>query len=254
MRIFAAIVALCAAALLSVVCRHWWIGDPRQASQRTIGVAILILMASTMVVLARPSPYPPVTQFNGDRYAAQAQMGADVVRAVKAQRHKAKYLYSTKKRAPAARQRWRDVPAPAPRPLTSEAPLGLYAGVQREAIEALPARMLAGVVAPLASKAREIVAACGSKVISGVRHTYVAGTGGRLSLHASGRAVDIKGNPGCIYSMLHGWPGGYSTDYARPSIQHVHISYAPHGPEWGKRFAHYRGGHRHKHSHHRRRA
>jgi hypothetical protein len=57
-----------------------------------------------------------------------------------------------------------------------------------------------------------------------------------ISLHASGRAVDISGNPKCIYRALAGWPGGYSTDYAR--IRHVHISYAPGGREWGARFAH----------------
>jgi hypothetical protein len=94
---------------------------------------------------------------------------------------------------------------------------------------------LSGIVRPLAAKAREIVASCGSRVISGVRHSYVAGT--RLvSLHASGRAVDISGNPKCIYRALVGSSGGYSTDYAR--AKHVHISYAPGGREWGARFAH----------------
>lgn len=107
------------------------------------------------------------------------------------------------------------------------------------------AKSLTGVVPALAAKAREIVGACGSIVISGVRHTYIAGTGGRLSLHASGRAVDIKGNPSCIMAHLRGWPGGASTDYT--AVNHTHISYAPHGPEWGARFAHYRGGHRGRH-------
>ncbi len=37
----------------------------------------------------------------------------------------------------------------------------------------------------------------------------------------------MKGNPNCIYSMLHGWPGGYSVDYA--SVKHVHISYVHDG-------------------------
>lgn len=100
-----------------------------------------------------------------------------------------------------------------------------------------------GVVAPLAAKAREIEIACGSRVISAVRYTRIAGTGGRLSLHASGRAIDIAGNPSCIYAHLRGWPGGVSTDYGR--VKHVHFSYAPGGPEWGVRFQHYRG-HRHK--------
>lgn len=96
--------------------------------------------------------------------------------------------------------------------------------------------MLAGVYAPLAAKAREIEAACGSRVISGRRHTKVAGTR-RWSLHASGHAVDMAGSPGCIYAHLRGFPGGYSTDYGR--VKHVHISLG--GREDGLRFAH-RGG------------
>lgn len=102
------------------------------------------------------------------------------------------------------------------------------------------AGMLAGVSAPLAAKAREIVASCGSVVVSGRRHTRVAGTG-HWSLHASGRAVDLRGNPACIYARLRGWPGGYSTDYAR--VRHVHVSIG--GREAGLRFAH--GGRRHRH-------
>lgn len=98
---------------------------------------------------------------------------------------------------------------------------------------------LAGVVAPLANKAREIEAACGARVISAVRHTYVRGSG-RLSLHASGRAVDMVGNPSCIRAHLRDWPGGVSTDYH--VVKHYHISYSPNGREWGARFAHYRGG------------
>jgi len=94
-------------------------------------------------------------------------------------------------------------------------------------------RGLQGVYGPLAAKAREIASACGSRVISGVRHTRVAGTR-RMSLHASGRAVDMAGNPSCIYAHLHGWSGGYSTDYGR--VRHVHISLG--GREDGVRFAH----------------
>lgn len=93
--------------------------------------------------------------------------------------------------------------------------------------------MLRGVNFELASRAREIVTACGSRVTSGVRRTRVAGSG-RLSLHASGRAVDLVGNPGCIYAHLRGWPGGVSTDYAR--VHHVHVSLG--GGEDGRRFAH----------------
>jgi uncharacterized protein YcbK (DUF882 family) len=93
--------------------------------------------------------------------------------------------------------------------------------------------LTAGVVKPLADKAAEIVAACGARVISGVRHTRVAGTR-TMSLHASGQAIDMRGNPACIYRHLQGWPGGYTTDYGR--AQHVHISYG--GREHGLRFAH----------------
>ena len=96
-----------------------------------------------------------------------------------------------------------------------------------------PAGILRGVAPELAAKAREIVSACGSRVISGVRHTRVAGTR-RMSLHASGRAVDMAGNPSCIYARLRGWPGGVSTDYGR--VRHVHFSLG--GREDGMRFAH----------------
>lgn len=98
---------------------------------------------------------------------------------------------------------------------------------------------LAGVVPPLAAKAAEIRDACGSRVVSAVRRTYVAGTR-RISLHAHGQAVDMAGNPSCIYARLKGWRGGYSTDYAR--VAHVHISWSGGGREWGARFVH--RGHR----------
>ncbi|MBK5959633.1 hypothetical protein CCR97_15675 [Rhodoplanes elegans] len=103
---------------------------------------------------------------------------------------------------------------------------------------------LGGLVAPLAEKVAAISATCGARVISAVRHTRVAGTG-RLSLHASGHAVDMRGNPGCIYGMLQGWSGGYTTDYGR--VHHVHISWG--GSEHGLRFAH--GGGRGHHAHYR---
>lgn len=92
---------------------------------------------------------------------------------------------------------------------------------------------LAGVVEPLRTKAAEIVSNCGSRVVSAVRHTRVIGSG-RMSLHATGRAVDLAGNPRCIYAHLRRWRGGYSTDYAR--VRHVHISWG--GREHGIRFVH----------------
>jgi hypothetical protein len=94
---------------------------------------------------------------------------------------------------------------------------------------------LAGVTPVLAAKARQVASDCGSAIISAV-----SGRGIR-SNHPIGRAVDMRGNPGCIYAHLKGWPGGYSTDYA--AAGHVHISYNPGGQEWGLRFAHNGGGH-----------
>ncbi len=100
---------------------------------------------------------------------------------------------------------------------------------------------LAGVVPELAIKVRAIVADCGSTVVSAV-----AGRGNR-SNHPGGKAVDLTGNPRCIYAKLEAWPGGVSTDYhsvmcpTRRGWQHcphVHISYNPNGQEWGRRFAH----------------
>lgn len=94
----------------------------------------------------------------------------------------------------------------------------------------------------LANKVAEIKAACGSRVVSGYRPNARTPSG-RLSDHALGLAVDVAGNPSCIYSRLRNWPGGYTTDYATaPGTPHVHISYNPSGPEWGRRFAHSRAG------------
>lgn len=94
----------------------------------------------------------------------------------------------------------------------------------------------------LAAKARQIVNDCGSQVVSAI-----AGRPNR-SNHPIGRAVDLVGNPSCIYSHLKGWPGGYSTDYGR--VHHVHVSYNPGGQEWGVRFAHRGGGSRTRYARH----
>jgi hypothetical protein len=101
----------------------------------------------------------------------------------------------------------------------------------------------AGLVGPLQAKLASIQAACpGTQAISGVRHTRIAGTR-RMSLHAQGKAVDVRGPYSCIYAQLKGWSGGYSTDAGR--MQHIHISYdAGGGREMGLRFAH-GGGRRH---------
>lgn len=100
-----------------------------------------------------------------------------------------------------------------------------------------------GLVGPLQAKLASIQAACpGTHAISGIRHTRIAGTR-RMSLHAQGKAVDVRGPYGCIYAQLKGWSGGYSTDSGR--VQHIHISYDhAGGREMGLRFAH-GGGRRH---------
>jgi hypothetical protein len=100
-----------------------------------------------------------------------------------------------------------------------------------------------GLVGPLQAKLASIQAACpGTHAISGVRHTRIAGTR-RMSLHAQGKAVDVRGPYGCIYAQLKGWSGGYSTDAGR--VKHIHISYDNGGGrEMGLRFAH-GGGRRH---------
>ena len=84
-------------------------------------------------------------------------------------------------------------------------------------------------IAPLADKVREIIHVCHSQLISAFRpNAVVAGTH-RPSLHSTypSRAADVRGDPSCIYSMLHGWPGGVSTDYSR--VSHVHLCWSPPG-------------------------
>ena len=112
-------------------------------------------------------------------------------------------------------------------------PFGKYAHSRRRS--AGRSLSLVGITPVLAAKVRQIVASCGSTVISAVSAR------GSRSNHPIGRAVDLRGNPGCVYTHLRGWPGGYSNDYA--SAGHIHISYNPGGQEWGLRFSH--GGRSH---------
>lgn len=103
---------------------------------------------------------------------------------------------------------------------------------------------MAGVVPALAAKVAQIQTTCpGAHVISAVRHTRIRGSR-HMSLHATGEAVDMRGNPSCVYAQLRDWPGGYSTDYGR--AQHIHISLAANGREAGLRFTH-GGGKSHRH-------
>lgn len=130
---------------------------------------------------------------------------------------------------------------------TQRAPMQSFASVEptrraeraRRAVEPAYASQgySSGLVGPLQAKLASIQAACpGTHAISGVRHTRIAGSR-RMSLHAQGKAVDVRGPYGCIYSQLKGWSGGYSTDAGR--VQHIHISYDDGGGrEMGLRFAH----------------
>lgn len=223
-------------------------------------VAALLCLASFAAHAKPTRQVTPAPEFNGDRWVRVAQPGTtarDITRAMCGAPPLGCGTAAKAKHKPVQARKGQRRPVPLPRPRPVEAGQqasspNLFRAFSEEIAKALPSRSLAGVVAPLAAKAREIVASCGSKVISGVRHTYVRGTGGRLSLHASGRAVDIQGAPACIYSHLRGWPGGYSIDYGR--VNHVHVSYAPGGAEWRARFNHYRGGKRKRHRYARRRA
>jgi hypothetical protein len=92
----------------------------------------------------------------------------------------------------------------------------------------------------LAAKVREIIGACGTKVVSAHRPGARIAGSGHASLHARypAEAVDVAGDPKCVYARLKGWKGGYSTDYA--AVRHIHISLASDRRERGVRFAHYR--------------
>lgn len=110
--------------------------------------------------------------------------------------------------------------------------------------------ILRPVIPPLAVKVTEIVNNCGSRIVSvNAGHSYFVRGTNRVSLHKLNKAVDVVGNPKCIYMHLKKWPGGYSTDYA--AVNHVHISYSPHGREWGARFAHRGHSHRYARRHQR---
>lgn len=87
------------------------------------------------------------------------------------------------------------------------------------------AASLGGIVAQLKAQ-------CGAKVISGYRNTYTPF--GVKSCHSMNQAVDMVGNYGCMYRVLRGWPGGYTTDAGR--CRHIHISSCKR--EWGLRFKH----------------
>lgn len=103
-------------------------------------IAVISACLLSSVAVAKPSRYPPVTLFSGDRYVLVSQSNttaADVIRSVRCpppacQRgsaSKAKYLYRTKPRQKAA-------PVPRSRPGTV-APLTLAGGAVREVNSAI---------------------------------------------------------------------------------------------------------------------
>lgn len=124
---------------------------------RSLAVVLLCLVSFT--AQAKQSPYPSVTPFAGDRYVAQAQMGADVAMAVKAKTGaKPRYLYPTRKRPPVTRQRWRHVPIFAPLAGAVE-PLSLADGVKREA-----GRVAAQIVGGRPSGCPHAYCGCGASI------------------------------------------------------------------------------------------
>jgi hypothetical protein len=103
---------------------------------------------------------------------------------------------------------------------------------------ALPEPSLAGYPAPLVVKVQELKAACGAKLISAFRPGARIRGSGHPSLHASKRAVDLQGNAACMYARLTDWEGGQSVDYN--AVDHLHLSWAPGSPEWGRKFSHWK--------------
>ena len=69
-------------------------------------------------------------------------------------------------------------------------------GDQAEAGSRKRSVSLEGVTPILAAKAREIEATCGSVIISAIAKRPIR------SNHPIGRAVDVEGNPGCVYALL----------------------------------------------------
>lgn len=102
-----------------------------------------------------------------------------------------------------------------------------------------------GLPGPLAAAITNVQRQCpGFRVISAFRRGARVRGSGRPSLHASGRAADIAGGEfGCAYRVLAGFAGGMTTDAHRVRPNHIHLSWAPGGAEFGRRFAH-RGGSR----------
>lgn len=102
----------------------------------------------------------------------------------------------------------------------------------------LPGVSMKGAPAALQDWMRKVAAACpGFKAISVCRPGARVAGSGRISLHASCRAVDFQVRDyACAQAVLKGFPGGLSTDPYR--VKHLHASWSPGGREWKARFAH----------------
>lgn len=131
---------------------------------------------------------------------------------------------------------------PTPAPADTKGILGAY----REHIGRLPGVSLAGVPSDLIGWLDKVRNDCtGFKAISACRPGARVRGSGRLSLHASCRAVDFQvASPSCAWAVLNPktgprFPGGLSNDYYR--VAHFHVSWAKGSGEWGSRFAHYGG-------------
>lgn len=111
-------------------------------------------------------------------------------------------------------------------------------GTYREHIGRLPGVSLAGVPSDLVGWLDKVAGQCkGYKNISACRPGARVRGSGRLSLHASCRAVDFQvAEPSCAQKVMAKFPGGMSNDYYK--VAHFHVSWAKGSGEWGSRFAH----------------
>lgn len=157
---------------------------------RCIAVLSLCLLVPTYVE-AKPSRYPPVTQFSGDRYVSMAQGGTaapDVLKAVK-RKSGAKARHPTKHKKPRRR--------PPPGVVT---PLTMAGGFRREvgrAVETVRGHFIRGRLV------------CAANVGQELARRGIKGTGSRLakSYLSWGRASPPV--PGAVAVFNRGRKGGH---------------------------------------------
>ncbi len=156
-------------------------------------LAIIFLCLLPSVAAAKPSRYPPVTPFDGDKYASHAQLSRDVTRAIRCpppacqrgRASKAKHLYRTKPRQKGA-------PVPRPRPGTV-APLTMAEGVTREVGRAfIRGRLI-----------------CAANVGQELARRGIKGTGSRLAKSYLGWGRASPPVPGAVAVFNRGGRGGH---------------------------------------------